>query len=81
MIEDELLAELYNLWYRLQYHGGDGKQSGLVEKYHWFLHNSEYGAECTYARKSKHLFFRDDWEETRRSILSLSDMIKQMDRK
>ncbi len=66
-MDSDLLSSLYQLFLRLSFHvDNTGKTNGgMLERYHWFINNSEYGSNCQYARKCKDLFERFDYEEIR----------------
>lgn len=65
LIQPEILNELANF---LEATGGNTNSPSLVEKYDWFVHNSENGPDCRYAAMAKNIFLNDEAEETAKSI-------------
>jgi len=58
-----LLTVLHNFVNRVKTRPGGSE--GFCERYNFFLTTSEYGADCTYARKCMDLFLSEDYPEIR----------------
>ena len=79
MLDQELMKLLFDLYFRLHHHQGDGAyRDSLLEKYNYFINNSSLGSNCTYAEKSKYLFEKYDWEQVRGLVLTIADRINRV---
>jgi hypothetical protein len=67
------MINLYELWERMNKHGKNSidKKStgGMLERYQWFINNSNMGDSCTYAKKCLDLFLREDYEDIKKLFL------------
>lgn len=72
----QLLDILYDLSYRLSHHDGDGID--LLERYDYFVRNSERGRACTYALKCKQLFYLSDYDKVKELLIKLTETIRQI---
>jgi hypothetical protein len=41
----------------------------MIERYNFFITHSEFGKDCTYARKCKDIFLREDYEQIKQIFL------------
>lgn len=72
----QILDILYDLSYRLRHHDGDGID--LLERYDYFIRNSERGRACTYALKCKHLFYLSDYDKVKELLIKLIEVIRSL---
>ena len=76
----DLLENLFTLWSRLSRHGdGEKTTGGMLERYHWFLHNSEYKEDCQYTKKCQDLFLRTDYEDIKKLFLECLAAFRQVE--
>lgn len=52
-------------------HRKDGQPNGMLERYNYFIYNSEHGRECKYARKCLDIFLEEDYEDIRKLLLEV----------
>ncbi len=76
--EPDILLELWKLSERIRSHGGVLPGDSMIERYKFFCENTEYGRSCVYARKSRDLFLKHDWEDIRKQLLSLVSLIDKI---
>ena len=70
-MESVLMKALWELYQRMSRHGpppsspgSAGKmEGGMLERYNWFIANSEHGENCAYAKKCLDLFEKVDYED------------------
>ena len=74
-MEDRLLDLLWELEEILNVRS----QDSLIEKYNYFVNHSEHGRECTYAKKTQALFFKDQYSKVRSKVLELNHLIFKLD--
>ena len=74
-LNQKLLDLLWELEGILGVRSGDS----LIEKYSYFVTNSEHGRDCTYAKKTEALFFKDQYSKVRSKILELNHLISKLD--
>lgn len=55
------------------------RSEGMLERYNWFINNSNMGDDCTYARKCEDLFLRDDYEEIRDLFLECLEEFRKIE--
>ena len=72
---NDLLEELWFLAERIRSHGGVLPGESMIERYVYFKNHSEYGSDCAYARKSKDLFLKFDYEDIRGQIKKIMELI------
>lgn len=60
VLEQILVPEVLDKLVQLQEELGD--ESGFVNRYDWFLHNSEYKSDCAYTKMAKNLFLAEHGE-------------------
>lgn len=65
-MKKDLLTSLFALWQRM---AGAQKNGGMLERYNWFLNNSEYKEDCAYTLKCQDLFLKLDYEEVKTLFL------------
>lgn len=53
--------------------------SSLVEKYHYFNTNSEHGRDCSYAKRAKGLFYKNQFEKVRAKVLEINQLLAKLD--
>ena len=76
-MEKDLLISLFDLYQRLGKHSNSTSVTGgMLERYHWFINNSEFKEDCAYAHKSKDLFLRYDYEEIKKLFLDTLEQFR-----
>lgn len=76
--KDDLLIQLWELSNRIRSHGGVLPGDSMIERYKYFVENTEYGRACVYARKSKDLFLTHDHEDIKKLIFHIVEMYEKM---
>jgi len=70
------LDTLCDLSQRLQHHEGDGID--ILERYDFFVRNSNKGRACTFSHKCQQLFLTGDYEDIKKKLLDVIESIRQL---
>lgn len=73
-----VMDSLYDLWVRIKDHKGSQKNNNMLEKYDYFVRNSNRGRSCTYAHKCKALFLLSDYEDIKKHLLQVIENIREV---
>jgi len=77
----DLLIELFNLAARINSHGGVLPGESMVERYKYFVEHSEYGKDCSFARKCKDLFLTYDYDDIVKQLKVVIQLIEDVEGK
>lgn len=75
MSQDRFIKLLWELVEELDIPAGDS----LVEKYVWFSSHSEKKENCTYSKKIKTLFFRDQYSKVKEKLLEINRLMVKLE--
>ena len=78
MVEKNLLQVLYNLFKRINSHGGV-IEANILERYIYFIEHSENKENCMYAKKYKELFLKYDYEDIKKRFLEVLDKLREIE--
>lgn len=76
--DTDILLELWKLSERIRSHGGVLPGDSMIERYKYFVENTEYGRACVYARKSRDLFLTHDYEDIKKQLLHVVELIDKV---
>jgi hypothetical protein len=66
--KSQLLEALFTLLDRMN-HRKNGESNGMLERYNYFIYNSEHGRDCKYAARCLDIFLSEDYEDVRKLFL------------
>lgn len=75
-----LMKRLFFLYKRLNSFKGTEEGNNLVEKYNYFLENSDAGPDCPYAKKCLTLFMTHDYEDIKKELLAALEVINEYEK-
>ncbi len=76
--EHRLLDKIYDLYKRLDSYTSEGNPgNSMIEKYGYFIRESEAGRRCTHAIKAKQLCLMSDLRDIERAIKDISLLLEE----
>lgn len=80
-MRNTLLLSLYDLFFRMSHSRGNNTvgTGGMLQRYHYFVHNGEYKEKCQYAIKAADLFLAEDYEEIKKLFLSCLEEYRKVE--
>lgn len=76
---DTLMDHLFDLWKRMSHTGETSDGMNVLESFDYFSREGNRGRDCTYARKSQHLFYKQDYCDIKRMIQQIIETISQLE--
>jgi len=80
MSDKNLLESLNSLVSRINNHGGK-LDASMLERYIYFIEHSEFGKDCSYARKCMDLFIKYDYNDVRALFLDVLEQFRLIEGK
>lgn len=78
-MEPDIILLLWELAQRINSHGGLLPGDSMFERYTYFVKHSEYGKDCSYARKSRDLILKHDYDDILKLFLKVLEEYRKIE--